>query len=63
METISSMFSELWAVWGEMWAMMMEILPKIVMFVLWVILGILILPCVFIAGNIYPWWSEWGEDF
>jgi hypothetical protein len=36
---------------------------KAIHFVLWVLLGIVVLPCVFIAGNIFPKWSEWGEEF
>lgn len=27
----------------------------------WAIAGALILPCVFVAGNIYPMWEKWAE--
>jgi len=30
---------------------------------LWALCGIILLPCVFIAGTIFPVWVEWGEDF
>ncbi len=36
---------------------------KIVSITLWLISGALILPFVFVAGLIYPLWSEWGEEF
>ena len=38
-------------------------LPKAVLFVLWVACAFFILPCVFVAGTIYPAWTEWGEGF
>lgn len=37
--------------------------PKIISFILWVFAAAFILPCVFIAGVIYPLWEKWGEDF
>jgi len=39
------------------------VLPKAVSFILWVICAFFILPCVFVAGIIYPAWTEWGEGF
>lgn len=59
-ETIFSSFFELIGaaipvVFGALW--------KLVRFVIWVLLAIIILPCVFVAGEIYPKWAEWGEDF
>lgn len=36
---------------------------KIISFILWALVGIIVLPCVFIAGNIFPMWSDWGEEF
>ena len=62
MESISDMFKGLISVWGEMFSALMGVLPTIFMYSLWVIMGIFILPCVFIAGSIYPWWTEWGSD-
>lgn len=37
--------------------------PKIINFALWVFAGVFVLPCVFMAGVIYPLWEKWGEDF
>ena len=51
---------------GFVWEVITEItsnLPKIFSFCLWIIAAIFILPCVFVAGNIYPIWEKWGEDF
>ncbi len=59
MEMISALFS----LFGEMIGAFFSVLPKIISFVLWVLVAIIVLPCVFIAGNIYPSWVEWGEDF
>ncbi len=38
-------------------------LPKIISFILWVVVAIIVLPCVFVAGNIYPKWEKWGSEF
>lgn len=42
---------------------MFDVIKKIFHFSLWVLLAVIVLPCVFVAGNIYPMWVEWGEDF
>jgi hypothetical protein len=47
----------------EMLEVGLAFLPKFISFFLWIISAILILPCVFIASNIYPKWTKWGEDF
>ncbi|MEK7641586.1 MAG: hypothetical protein AAB365_01170 [Patescibacteria group bacterium] len=62
-ETISELFSALWEVWKEMFSALFGFLPKILGFILWALLGVIVLPCMFIAGTIYPKWVEWGEDF
>jgi len=36
---------------------------KILRLVLWLLVGLVILPCVFVAGVLYPVWQEWGEGF
>ncbi|MFA6432423.1 MAG: hypothetical protein WCV82_01200 [Candidatus Paceibacterota bacterium] len=41
----------------------MDFFFKAIKFVIWGLLAIIILPCVFVAGTIYPVWVEWGEDF
>jgi hypothetical protein len=41
----------------------MEPFLKFLKFVIWAVSAIFILPCVFIAGVIYPKWEKWGEDF
>lgn len=53
----------LWNLTTEMIGAFFAVLPKIISFILWVLLAIIVLPSVFIAGNIYPTWVEWGEDF
>lgn len=35
---------------------------KFVNVLFWAIAGALILPCVFIAGNVYPMWEKWAEN-
>lgn len=51
MDLVAEIFSAFWS-----------IIPKAFMFLLWVLLAIVILPCVYIAAEIYPKWVEWGED-
>jgi len=53
----------LWGVWVEMWKAFWAIFPTAISFILWILVGIIIVPCVFIAGHIYPMWQEWGEGF
>jgi hypothetical protein len=62
MELASSMFKELLNVWKAMFEVLAEIVPKAFKFLIWVLLGIIILPCVYIAGNWFPKWTDWGED-
>lgn len=58
-----AMIESLFNLFVEMLGAFFAVLPKIISFVLWVLVAIIVLPCVFIAGNIYPKWVEWGEDF
>lgn len=60
---ISTIFSSIFSLIGEMLGAFFAVLPKIISFVLWVLCAIIILPCVFVAGSIYPSWVEWGENF
>ena len=59
---IGELFTALWDVWKEMFGYLVEILPKVISFTLWVLCGLIILPCMFIAGELSPKWIEWGED-
>ncbi|MBU6232231.1 hypothetical protein KGP36_06350 [Patescibacteria group bacterium] len=61
METIESIFNGLWETWTEMFGILMELLPKLISLVLWALSAVIILPCVFVAGVLYPKWTEWGE--
>ena len=56
-------FGAIFSLFGEMIGAFFSVLPKIISFLLWVLVAIIVLPCVFIAGNIYPAWVSWGEDF
>ena len=58
---LTEILGSLLAVWGEMWSAFIEILPKVISFILCVLTAIVVLPCVFVAGEIYPKWVEWGE--
>src|ERR1044072_9259954 len=62
MAMIEELLVALWDVWMEMFEAVMEVLPKFISLVLWLLAAIVILPCVFVAGNIFPYWVEWGED-
>jgi len=63
MSSVADIFIELFSIWKEMLFAFLGALPKIVSVFLWILVAIIVLPCVFIAGNIYPKWIEWGEDF
>lgn len=63
METIGNMFSALWEVWMEMLDVLMEILPKAMSFIFWVLAGIIVFPCALFINHVYPKWVEWGEKF
>ena len=41
----------------------MEIIFKAISFVLWLLVGIFILPLVFIVTIVFPKWEKWGENF
>lgn len=60
---MSELFEGIWNIWKGMTLALFGIIPTATHFFLWAISGIIILPCVFIAGNLYPKWVEWGEDF
>jgi hypothetical protein len=55
--------SEITEVIGGMFSALFGNLPKILSFMLWVASAFIILPCVFIAGTMYPDWQKWGEEF
>ncbi len=63
MSFIGEIFSLLWGVWKEMFKAFWSVFPKAVYLFIWFLGAIIILPCVFVAGNIYPAWVEWGEKF
>lgn len=54
---------EIFKLIGEMIGAFFSVLPKAFSFVLWILVAIFVLPCVFVAGHIYPLWVEWGENF
>jgi hypothetical protein len=41
----------------------MSTVIKVIHVTLWAASAVIVLPCVFVAGVIYPKWVEWGEDF
>jgi hypothetical protein len=59
---VTELLGGLWEVWGEMWSAIIDVLPKVISFILWVLLAIIVLPCVFVAGEIFPMWVKWGEE-
>ncbi len=63
MESFGDIFTGMLKVWGEMLGAFLAVLPKVLKFLLWALSAMVILPCVFVAGSIYPVWAKWGEDF
>jgi hypothetical protein len=47
----------------ELFALFREIAPKIFHICLWAIVGVILLPCVFVANHFFPMWVKWGEEF
>jgi len=50
-------------IWVEIFFAILSVLPKFIKLFIWFILALVILPCVFVAGTVYPAWEKWGEDF
>ena len=63
MDEVGSMIKAFFDVWKEIFSGLFSVLPKAIYFCLWLLSAVIILPCVFIAGTIYPKWVEWGEGF
>ena len=60
MENIASEVSE---ILREILSWVWKVASKVTLFAIWALLALIILPCVFVAGHIYPLWQEWGEEF
>lgn len=60
-EFFSTVFSEFVGLAKEIFGAICGVIPGAFYFMLWVISAIFILPCVFVAGTLYPKWVEWGE--
>ena len=58
-----SIFGEFFKAIGDMFVAVIGVLPKLFNVALWALSAIIILPCVFVAGTIYPQWIKWGEEF
>lgn len=58
---VAGLFGELWTVWKGMFSFFLELFKRFFVLFLWILCGIIVLPCVFVAGTFYPKWSEWGE--
>jgi hypothetical protein len=67
MEDLFIMFGEMIkAVFGiivDIWKMIWPMITIAASFILWVLAACIILPAVFIAGQVYPLWEKWGESF
>lgn len=35
---------------------------KFLNIILWAMAGVILLPMVFVSGNIYPMWEKWAEN-
>jgi hypothetical protein len=61
MEMVGEAFSLLGGLAKEIAGALVDVVPKLLSFILWVLCGIIILPCVFISGTFFPKWTDWGE--
>ena len=62
-DMLTEFTSALFGVWKEMASAIWAVIPKALHFLLWILVGIIVLPCVYIAGELYPIWQKWGEGF
>ena len=63
MEIISTLTLGLYELAKEMAEALWPAIKTGFLFTLWVLSAVIILPCVFVAGTIYPMWEKWAEDF
>ncbi|HEX7724716.1 MAG TPA: hypothetical protein VF438_03215 [Candidatus Paceibacterota bacterium] len=56
-------FATMWDLLSSLVVGIFNILKKVIPFVLWVLLAIIVLPCVWVASEVYPKWVSWGEEF
>jgi len=63
MEIIGEMLAELWKIWASIVSGIWSVLPKAFSFFFWLLSGLFILPCLYVAGHLYPSWEKWGEKF
>jgi hypothetical protein len=62
MEQFGQVFVELFEIWKQMASAFFLFIKRMIIILLWLLSAVFILPCVFIAGTLYPLWTEWGED-
>jgi len=62
MEIVSELFSDLIKIWKEMLVLAWTAFVRLFKILIWLLCAIIILPCDYVAGNLYPLWIEWGED-
>jgi len=41
----------------------METAMKMISFILWATVAVLVVPCLLVSTFIYPAWDKWGEKF
>ncbi len=63
MDEIGGLFKSLIDLWTEMFGKLFPMLLVGLSFLLWVVTALIVLPCVFVAGTLYPMWEKWGEEF
>ncbi|MDE2038112.1 MAG: hypothetical protein KGI69_02725 [Patescibacteria group bacterium] len=63
METVGDLLKGLVGIWVDMFFAILSVFPKFIKLVIWLLLALLILPCVFVAGTVFPAWEKWGEQF
>ena len=47
----------------EIWSFLAEMIPRAIKFLIWLFAGMIILPCMYVAGHLYPKWMDWGDNF
>ena len=63
MEVFFEVFKAIGEAMREMWSIFFEFFIKAVHVSVWALLGIIVLPAVYIANHFFPKWVKWGEDF
>lgn len=63
MEIFGEIVKGLFDMSKEIWMALYPMAKTAIMFTLWVLAAVLIIPCVYVSNSFYPVWEKWSEKF